>query len=182
MKQVFLWQMPELPLAGTVPVAVTLALGEVWGCVGTCCGNCKLLDLTASCVNPSWVWFCCFWLADVKLLLNRLHSLGAFVPHLPCFSRRVVHSPVPPAIPVLIEHICDPVHIVDEEIKLRFTVCFTMKVWSWKIGFENSFRQLLCYFYLLTVLLPASCKSLPSVRNLSDSTLSRMKKHWKAIQ
>lgn len=83
--------MPELPLAGTVPVAVTLALGEVWECVDTCCG--------VAGTESSLVWWWAVWtllgFGSTVLGLSMLsysstglcmsHSSGAFVPHLTCF-------------------------------------------------------------------------------------------------
>lgn len=168
--------MPEMPVAGTVPVAVTLALGEV---VRVCrhvpqCGcDRKPLGLVGICVNCSWVWFCCFWLVDVEPLLNRLHSLSAFVPHLACFYWCVV------CLLCYQQFLC---YVrIDEDLKIRLTPCFTLKVWSWKNKIWKQFQAATVVFSSVTILLPASHKSLPSVWNLSDSTLSLMTKQWKAI-
>lgn len=94
----------------------------------------------------------------------------------------VVHSPVPPAIPPLIEGICDHLHLVDEYIKIRFTACFTLKVWLWKVGFENSFRQLLGFSLSLLYCYQLAINPCPPSGTWVTPLCHEWRKHWKAIQ
>lgn len=110
--------MPELPPAGTVPVAVTPARGEAWECVGTCCG---VLVTESSLVWWRAVWSLLGFGSTVSGLLMLSYSSNRSVhavfivclcptPYVLLLTS-VVHSPVPPAVPLLMEGICDRVHI-----------------------------------------------------------------------